>query len=68
VRTFGAVWGRGPARREEDAAIGDEPYTVSSYDVEDLVCVVSRQRCVASEPPVGDTSTKKGGASIGGRS
>uniref|UniRef100_I1QL18 Uncharacterized protein n=1 Tax=Oryza glaberrima TaxID=4538 RepID=I1QL18_ORYGL len=59
-------WGRRPARRGEDAAAGDEPRAVSSCDIEDLVCVASRQRHIVAKPPAGDTSTKRGGASVAG--
>ncbi|EEE68851.1 hypothetical protein OsJ_27644 [Oryza sativa Japonica Group] len=59
-------WGRRPTRRGEDAAAGDEPRAVSSCDIEDLVCVASRQRHIVAEPPAGDTSTKRGGASVAG--
>uniref|UniRef100_A0A0E0NNF8 Uncharacterized protein n=1 Tax=Oryza rufipogon TaxID=4529 RepID=A0A0E0NNF8_ORYRU len=57
-------WGRRPARREEDAAAGDEPCAVSSCYIEDLVCVASRQQHIVAKPPAGDTSTKRGGASV----
>uniref|UniRef100_A0A0D9Z0R7 Uncharacterized protein n=1 Tax=Oryza glumipatula TaxID=40148 RepID=A0A0D9Z0R7_9ORYZ len=59
-------WGRRPARREEDAAAGDEPCAVSSCYIEDLVCVASRQQHIVAKPPAGDTSTKRGGASVAG--
>uniref|UniRef100_A0A0E0GFH1 Uncharacterized protein n=1 Tax=Oryza nivara TaxID=4536 RepID=A0A0E0GFH1_ORYNI len=59
-------WGRRPARREEDAAAGDEPCAVSSCYIEDLVCVASRQQHIVAKPPAGDTSTKRGRASVAG--
>jgi hypothetical protein len=58
--------GRGPARRDEDTAIGDEPRALSSRGIEDLVCVVSRQRRIAAKPAAGETSTKRGGAAVAG--
>uniref|UniRef100_A0A0E0PZM6 DUF834 domain-containing protein n=1 Tax=Oryza rufipogon TaxID=4529 RepID=A0A0E0PZM6_ORYRU len=58
--------GRGPARRDVDTAIGDEPCALSSRGIEDLVCVVSRQRRIAAKPAAGETSTKRGGAAVAG--
>ncbi|EEC67272.1 hypothetical protein OsI_34248 [Oryza sativa Indica Group] len=59
ARTSGEGRGRGPARREEDAAASDEPLR---GELEDIVWVASRQWCVAAEPVAGETSTKRGRA------
>jgi hypothetical protein len=59
-------WGRRPARREEDTAAGDEPCAVSSCYIEDLVCIALRQQHIMAKPSAGDTSTKRGGASVAG--
>ncbi len=66
ARTFGVGWGRGPTQQEENVVASDEPRVVSSCDVENLVCVASRQRRVTGKPAAGDTSTKKGEAPLTG--